>query len=208
MDEALKIKSNIKNKRKNLILNKTNKFPIIENNNLIKILNKLMITVALTLITLILLTKNPNFKKMFYKNIYEKNISFAKINQIYQEKFGLPIPLKNLFKSKTIPVFNEKLKYEKIIPYKEGIKLIVDPNYLVPALRSGIVIFIGDKLEYKNTIIIQQNDGIEAWYSNIKNKNVQMYDYIDQGTLLGEVEKELILQFNKNGKTIDYQPYL
>lgn len=208
MDEALKIKSNIKNKRKNLISNKTKKMQIIKNKNLIKTLNKLMITIVLTLITLILLTKNPNFKKTFYKNIYENNISFAKINQIYQQKFGSPIPFKNIFNSKATPVFNEKLKYEKLTPYKEGIKLIVEPNYLVPALRSGIVIFIGDKPEYKNTIIIQQNDGIEVWYSNIKNKNVQMYDYIDQGTLLGEVEKELILQFNKNGKAIDYQPYL
>ncbi len=170
---------------------------------------RFLITILLTVATLIILKKYPNLKDKFYNEVYEKNISFASINHFYKNIFGSPIPFSDYFESKTKPVFNEKLTYYKSEEYQDGVKLIVDKNYLVPSLESGMVVFIGDKDNYPNTIIVEQVNGINVWYSNIENINVDLYDYIDKGTLLGStINDELYLVYKKDGKVLDYNDYI
>ena len=77
------------------------------------------------------------------------------------------------------PVFNEKLSYLNKEDYKEGIKLSVTDNYLVPILESGIVVYMGDKDNYGYTIIIEQVNGIDLWYVGVKNSNVKLYEYVE-----------------------------
>jgi hypothetical protein len=43
---------------------------------------------------------------------------------------------------------------------------------------------------------------------NLKDINVNIYDYVEQGTFLGEVKDEtLYLVFKKDGQIIDYQKF-
>ena len=77
---------------------------------------------------------------------------------------------------------------------------------MVPALESGMVIFKGKKEGLGNTIIIEQVNGIEVWYSNITS-NIDIYDYVEKGTLVGEADKELYLTFKKNGEMRNYYGY-
>ena len=208
MDYEIKqIKEKIKQKRNKItFFNESNFFvgPTIY-----KHINRLLITVVFTLITLILLKGNSQFRNLFYKHVFDTNFSFAKINETYQKYFGSPIPFKDLFIDKTTPVFDEKLKYHEVNKYKDGARLIVDTNYLVPTIGKGIVIFIGDKDEYKNTVIIQQSDGLDVWYSNINNINVKLYDYVKEGSLIGEtIDNNLYLVFKKDGTILDYKEYI
>ena len=56
---------------------------------------------------------------------------------------------------------------------------------------------------------IQQVNGIDLWYVGLKNTNIKLYDYIEKGKLLGEVDtNEIYLFYQKEGKFIDYQEYL
>ncbi len=167
---------------------------------------KFLILVFLTIITLILL-KNNQFKTNFYKYVYENNINFASINKWYENKFGSALPFSKYFEEVT-PVFNEKLNYKEKNKYKDGVSLTVDDNYLVPALDSGIVIFIGEKKGYGNTIIVQQENGIDLWYSNLKEINLKLYDYIKEGSLIGVSNNNLYLVFTKDGEVVDYQEYI
>ena len=170
---------------------------------------KFLIMVILTLTTLIVLKKNPKLKSKFYMEIYENNISFASINYFYKNTFGSPIPFSEYFEDKTTPVFNEKLKFYNSDDYLDGVKLIVSKNYLVPSLESGMVVFIGDKDNYPNTIIVEQVNGVDVWYSNVENINVNLYDYIDKGSLLGStITDELYLVYKKNGEVLNYNDYL
>lgn len=174
-----------------------------------KYLSKFLIMIIITLITLIGLKSNTQFRNLFYKHVYDTNFSFASVNEVYQKYFGSPIPFKDLFKDVTTPVFNEKLKYQEVHKYRDGAKLVVESNYLVPALKKGIVIFIGDKDDYKNTVIIQQSDGVDVWYSNITNINVKLYDYITDGGLVGEtIDNNLYLVFKKDGTNLDYKKHI
>jgi len=169
-------------------------------------LSRFLIFVILTLITLIVLKSNPDIKKSFKEKVLSKNFSFAKINKIFKDKFGSPIPFSD--KISTEPVFSEKLDYKEASKYLDGVKLSVDKNYLIPSLKEGIVVFIGDKESYGNTVIIEGTDGVEIWYSNI-NSSIKLYDYIDKGTLVGEAKDNTIyLVFKKDDKILNYEKYI
>lgn len=197
MDEISKIKDSIKNKRTYKPI-KINKF-----------IFKIMATGVVTLAVLIGIKASSDFKTKFYKSVYQDSISFVAINNWYESTFGSSIPLKKLFKETTKPVFSESLKYMESSIYKDGVKLMVSENYLVPNINTGMVIFIGEKEEYGNTVIIEQVDGVEVSYSNISNVSVKLYDYVESGTPLGEVlNKELYLTFEKDGKYLSYEEFI
>lgn len=169
--------------------------------------NKLLITIFFSLLTIIILKSNTQYKQLFYEKVYTDTINFASINKMYERYFGSSIPFKD-YLTPTKTVFNEKLKYSKIEKYMDGAKLEVDTNYLVPSLDSGIVIFIGEKENYGKTVIILNENDIEVWYGNLNNININMYDYIEQGSFLGEVNNNLYLLFMKEGKIVDYENYI
>ena len=198
MDNDIKmIKSKIKKKNK-----KTNK----NRSSLYGFISKLLITIILTLITLILLKSNNKLKTFFYNKVYDNNISFATINKWYENHFGSSIPFKELVEKDTKAVFNNKLEYSKKEKYLDGVKLSVDKNYLVPILESGMVVYIGKKEGYGNTVIVQQVNGVDVWYGNINNPNVKLYDYVEKGKLLGDLKNNnLYLVFKKDGKVLSYE---
>lgn len=201
MDELEKLKKEIKNKKKKEIPRKNNHY-------IFKFVTKFFITIILTLITMILLKSNKSLKPEFYKQVYETNFSFAQVNNLYKKYFGSSIPFKDFFET-TKPVFNEKLIYTEANKYIDGVKLTVSDKYLVPNQLSGLVVFIGKKEGYGNTIIIQQANGIDLWYGNIDVTNVKLYDYVEEGTLIGTTKDNILyLVYKKDGKVLDYQKYI
>ena len=170
---------------------------------------KLMLSTVVVLVVLIISKSNPKFKNYIKEKVFETNFSFASINKWYMEKFGNIIPVDNIIKDKEVSVFNEELKYSDAISYKDGVKLSVSSNYLVPVIQSGVVVFIGEKEEYGNVIIIQQVDGLDVWYGNINIGEAKMYDYIEKGSLLGEANDNYIfVAFQKDGNFLDYKDYI
>ncbi len=194
MDNYYSVKLKNKNKDK------------VEKKSIVKgFLLRLLITSLLTIVVLIVVKSNSNFKNTVYQYLYVDSWNFAMFNEWYEDTLGEFFP----FESTEIAVFNEELIYDGANLYKDGVRLKVDSNYLVPAFESGIIIFIGEKEDYGNTIIVQQIDGINLWYSNITNNNLKMYDYVDKGMLLGEViDNNLYLIFEKEGEFLDYTKYI
>ena len=93
--------------------------------------------------------------------------------------------------------------------YYDGVQLEVSPSYLVPALEDGLVVFIGEKENYGDVIIIQGINGVDIWYGNMANTSIKLYDYVEKGTLLGEVkENSLYLVYSKDDKFLNYEEYL
>lgn len=176
--------------------------------NIRQFLIKIMFVIIIVLIGLICVKKDPNFKKTITKNLYENSLSFTKAKNLYNKYFGSIIPIEKIMAEEK-PVFNEKLTYSKDSIYKDGVELTVEKNYLVPALESGVVIYIGEKDEYGKTIIIEQTNGIAVFYSNIEFVDIKLYDYIEKGELLGEAQEEKIyLVFSKEGKYLDYKEFI
>lgn len=171
-------------------------------------ISKCLMTIILVLSCLIVIKEKPNFKNKIIKYVYEDNMNFIKIKNIYDKYFGKILSIDKIVPTEE-KVFNEKLDYEKANVYKEGVELSVSDKYLVPNLESGIVVFIGEKEGYGNTIIIEQVNGIDVWYSNIKITDIKLYDYVEKGKLLGEtIDKKLYMVFEKEGKYLDYKKYI
>ena len=95
--------------------NKTN-----TNNKLLNFVNKILLLVLLVLVGFILCKSNPKIKKFIKEEIFEKNLSFAKINKWYKDNFGSVIPIDDIIPmEENISVFSDTLKYTDSIKYEE-----------------------------------------------------------------------------------------
>lgn len=167
---------------------------------------RLLIVVVLFLTALIVCKSNSQIKDKVYKYLYTEDISFTKIKKIYNKYLGGILPIKK--EVDTEKVFQEKLKYTDLSIYQDGIKLSVGNNYLVPALQEGMVVFVGDKENYGNTIIVEDLEGVRYWYGNITTSSLKLYDYIEKGSLIGETSTNLYLVFSKDDNYLDYEKYI
>ena len=167
-----------------------------------------MSIIVIFLVLAILSKSSKTYKDMIINNLYEKNISFTSIKRLYDKYLGGIVPLDKKI-TKELSVFSESLTYHDVSIYHDGAKLTVDNNYLVPATDEGMVIFIGEKENYNNVIIIENQEGIDTWYGNIDKIAVKLYDYIDKGTYLGTVkDNTLYLAYKKDGEFLNYKDYL
>ena len=135
-------------------------------------------------------------------------MSFTTFKNFYEKHLG-GISFLDKMVSDVKPVFNSTLEYSNSSKYYDGVSLDVTTNYLVPVLESGIVVYIGKKEHYGNVIIIQGMDGVDISYANMYSSSVSLYDYIEKGDLLGEVDgNKLYLVYSKDGKVLNYEEYL
>ena len=167
---------------------------------------KLFILLIVFFSLAIVCKENDMVKDKIVKYLYSEDISFTKIKKIYNKYLGGILPIKK--EINTEKVFNESLKYNNSSLYLDGVKLEVDDNYLVPSLSEGMVVFIGEKDGYGKTIIIENLDGIYNWYGNIESSSLKLYDYVEKGSLVGEVNKYLYLVFSKGDKYLNYEKYI
>ena len=170
--------------------------------NLLKNISKLLITTIIFLITIISFKSNISFKEWFKKEILDNNLSFTTISSKYESLFGNPMPFKNLIEE---PVFSEKIKYSFKASYNNGVILNVESN-LIPSLGNGLVIFIGKK-NNENCVVIEQ-DNVDINYCNLKNVGVKLYNHVEEGSYIGEVDKKLILYFIKDGEFLNYEDFI
>ena len=178
------------------------------NNNLKKhirsFITKVLLTIIVTLILLIGFKTNLDFKSNFNKYVYNTSLPFTDFKALYDKYF---LGTKNN-DNDTKEVFNENLVYTDKSMYEDGVKLTVKSNYLVKAIDSGIVVYIGDKDKYGKTVIVQQVNGVDVFYGNV-NSSVNMYDYVEKGSLIGEViDTNLYLAFQKEGNFVDYKEFI
>jgi len=187
---------------------KTIKKKLVLKKSVRNFMTRVLITVIIFLVGMILVKSDNKIKNSILENVYNKNFEFTKLKDIYQKYFGNILSIDQLA-VKEQAVFREKLSYKKANTYLDGVKLTVDENYMVPILESGIVIFIGEKEGYGNTVVVEQVDGVDVYYSNISTDGVQLYDYVEKGSLLGEAKNQkLYLVFQKDGKFLNYQDYI
>ena len=72
-----------------------------------------------------------------------------------------------------------------------------------------MVIYIGEKENYGNVVIIECIDGIEIWYGNMETTTIELYDYVEKGSYLGTtLDNNLYLVYSKDGNFLDYKDYL
>lgn len=187
---------------------KTVKKKLVLKKNVRNFITRALITVIIFLIGMILVKSDSSIKNGILKQVYDTNFKFTKIKSVYEKYFGNILSVDKLAIDEK-QVFQESLSYQKANSYLDGVKLKVSENYMVPVLESGIVIFMGEKDGYGNTVVIEQVDGIDVYYSNISADGIELYDYVEKGKLLGEAQDEkLYLVFQKDGSYLNYKEYI
>ena len=169
-------------------------------NGLVK---RTMICFVFVLIVLAISLMSETGRSYIKKYLLETNFEFSKINTLYNKYIG-----KLTDENTEVVSGNQLLEYTSKEKYNDGVKLTVSENYNVNLLESGIVVYIGEKEGYGNTLIVQQSNGIDAWYGNVENVDVKIYDYIEKGTIIGNANKTLYLVFQKNGEILNYEDYI
>lgn len=172
------------------------------------LISRLLIVIIIFLGLAICFKTSSEYQQIIKRVIYEENLSFVKIKKIYDKYLGGIVPLEQVIDD-VEPVFNEELDYTNDSVYYDGAKLEVINNYLVPVLKEGMVIFVGEKENYGNVVIIEGVDGIDIWYGNLNRVAVKLYDYVDAGDYLGETVNDMLyLVYSKDNKFLDYKEYL
>ena len=164
-----------------------------------KFLTKIMIVMIIVLSSLIYTSLSEKNLNKFKKYVFEDTFSFAKFKKMYQN-------LKGIKPSNVMPV-SKNIELSSYDRYLDCMVFNVDNNYPVKVLNSGIVIFIGQKESYGNTVIIQGSNGFDIWYGSLENINVKMYDYVKEQTILGEAHNKLYMLITKDGKFYSYEEY-
>lgn len=167
--------------------------------------NKILVLSLIMIIGLILTKNDPKLKFKLKNDIYNSNINFNYFKKLYHKYIGKYIGEE---KKKDEKVSGEVLSYDSVKEKNGSAELKVEKNYLVPCLSNGIVVFIGNKDNLGNTVIIEGVNGIDTWYSNITVNNLKMYDYIAKGKIVGTADSKLLLTFYKDGKILDYKKHI
>ena len=205
------IKSRIKSKRDYSLCNSTSNKTITNKHFLYfkKLLSRVLISFIIVLISIIYTKYSTENLLMYKKYVLNNTWSFAKLNAFYQKYLGGVLPFDNIVKDNSIPVFNETLNFKSRTEYFDGIALEVGLSYLLPALKSGIIVFLGEKDDYGYTVIVQGSDGVDIWYGNITPTDLKLYDYIEKGSLIGEsLTDNIYLVMQKEGHYLTYEEYL
>lgn len=177
-----------------------------KNNYRNSIIRRTLLTATLVLIMLIICNLSTKAKKVLNKYIFETNYNFAKINSIYKKYF---LDLTNKTKENILPTNKTSvLEYYSAKDSLNGVELTVDKDYNVKLLESGLVVFVGQKEPYGSVVVIQQSNGIDVIYGGITSKDIKVYDYIEKGTIIGTCNEKLYLEFQKEGESLDYKPYI
>lgn len=201
MDNEEIIKSLRHNKNKKVSSN------ILKSKYISFLFTRTLLAIIVILVSAIYVNMNDKNLKIYKEKLFEKSLSFNKISKSYNKVFGKVLPLE-IEKGTTKTVFNDGLSYSKIDKYENGFKLDMTSN-AVTSLYDGIVVFIGNKDTYKNTVIVQGSDGVDIWYGNVSNVSVTLYDYITKDTIIGEAaDNTLYLVFNKENEYLGYEEYL
>lgn len=183
-----------------------NKTSGTKNNSIKKsIIERTLITICIVLTLLVICNINDKFSTYINKYVFETNYNFAKINALYK-KYMLDLKPK---KDKTTPVSRtDNINYYDKKDYLDGVELSVEENYNVTMLESGLVVFIGEKEGYGNSIVVQQSNGIDVTYGNVKESDIKVYDYIEKGKIIATASNKFYMTFASDGEILDYKTYI
>lgn len=161
-----------------------------------KLISKILLSIIFMLSSLIFVEYGNN-RELYKKYVFDNNISFVKFRNYYDKYF---MGVSNKVSSNDMLV-NSVNDYEEVDGrykyYKEDVN----------SISSGIVVYVGEKDNLGNTIIIQGVDGIDIWYSNLSEVKYGLYDYVSSGDILGISNEYYLVSLYKDGNMISYEDY-
>ena len=211
MNETVEmIKSRIKNKRILNVNDDETKINSPRNLKYLKnLISRVLVAVIVLLLSIIFTKYSADNLLMYKKYVLNDTWSFGKINSFYKKYMGGILPFDDYLKDNFQTVFDETLVFKNREAYLDGYSLDVGTGTMIPALKSGLIVFIGEKEGYGETIIVQGIDGVDLWYAGLTKSELRLYDYLEKGSLIGEsIKDNIYLVIQRDGKYMSYEEYM
>lgn len=131
--------------------------------------------------------------KDFITHAVTEEFQFAAVNQWYKQKFGEPLAFLPQTPGSTdaVPVTSQfalpvtgKI-HESFQKNGQGILIETIQETNVHASDQGSVMFAGNKKETGKTVVIQHADGSKSYYGFLKTINVNAYEHVEHGKVIG-----------------------
>lgn len=161
---------------------------------------KILFSAALVLVLAILFrndspTLDPT--RSFITKTMENEFQFAFVSNWYEKQFGKPLailPFNHSDKEKdksdgnegeyAMPASGKIL--EQFSSNGQRVAIETSKEATVDAMEEGLVSFVGTKDGFGRTVIIQHPDKSESWYGNLAQVEVDPYDFIEKGDVVGK----------------------
>ena len=178
------------------------------NNSYLKnLFTRVLISIILVLSISIYIKHDSNNIEYINKYLFTESIPFTKINNLFKDNLGSVIPEYNKHDI-TVNKVDSLINLDYSIS-GEYTSINTGINYMVNSLSGGLVVYKGNKDNLGNTVIIQGNDGVDIWYIGVVDSSINLYDYINKDSIIGNTEGEYLkLKLVKNGNTISYEEYI
>jgi len=188
-----------KNQYHSFTENRENHHPLIKKEVLLfRVMAAVLLFLAVGVIYKSSSSPTFNAARNFVQSTFTREFQFAQVSHWYEKKFGEPLALipnsgskkmivdKNKQPGYAIPVNGTVTETFKDTG-KKGILLETGSNAEVNAVKQGFVTFVGKKKGLGKTVVIQLQDGGEAWYGKLAKVDVGLYDYVQRGKKVGTV---------------------
>jgi len=134
------------------------------------------------------------------------------MNEIFSgviTKLGNIVPFEQIIYGDTQTVFMDtELDIIDTKEFNNGYVLFVKENEIIKSFENGIVSGNTEIDGYGKILSIQQSDGVEIWFGNLMSNDLNIYDFVKKGDIIGQVaEDELFIAIKKNGEFITYEQY-
>lgn len=172
-----------------------------------RMINHTLISVVLIMLLLLINRFSNSFLGNFKNMLFNRSFNFVKINSLSRKFLGKEF-IYSQKKASSVGAMNEELISGVSHKYYDGEKYIVSSNLPIGTIESGVVIFVGDKQHFNNTVIIQGTDNYNIWYGNLRDVNVNLYEYVEKNSLIGMADgNEVYMLIEKDNNYYSYEDY-
>ena len=172
------------------------------------LITRILLIIIFLLFILILNKYNKSLIHKFKDNLFNKSFNFIKVNKISQKLLGRDVFYYQKNNDSSLVLSNNFTSSGKE-KYFDGEKINVSTDLPIGSIKSGVVVFIGNKDNFNNTVIIQGIDGFNIWYGNLTDININLYDYVEEHNLIGSADGDFVyLLIEKDNKFYTYDEYI
>ena len=156
---------------------------------------KLLVSAILVLLIAIMFrNQSPAFEpaREFVTKSMNEDFQFAAVSDWYENTFGEQLALLPSSESGEEKTADDPEQMQYALPASgkiledfgengQRITIEISKDAPIEAMNEGLVLFVGQKEGFGNTVVIQHADKSESWYGNLSEIDVTLYEYIEKG---------------------------
>jgi stage IV sporulation protein FA len=176
---------------------------------LLRVVSSLLLVAG---VYMVMKSEHPQFasSKVFISEVMQREYNVKGVMNWYEQTVGnQPSFLPTIIRQKDLD--GPKKAEDYVVPVsggnvvstfgqdQQGIMVGTKTTLPIEVVKEGRVVFVGQKEGLGHTVVIDHGHGEESWYGQLQNQQVQLYEWVQQGDVIGSTSVTA-----DNGKGIFY----